>query len=126
EIVEQYLGEPVPSVGSPNQIKQVMLNLLTNAQQAMPDGGTVTVTVDVDDAWVTATVSDTGPGIEPDVLQRIFEPFFTTKRDFGGTGLGLAVSHGIAEMHGGTLLADSQAGAGATFRLGLPRHDEAL
>src|SRR5581483_7012856 len=69
EIVEQYLGEPVPSVGSPNQIKQVMLNLLTNAQQAMPDGGTVTVTVDVDDAWVTATVSDTGPGIEPDVLQ---------------------------------------------------------
>ena len=123
EIVERYLGEPAQTAGSPNQIKQVVLNLLTNAQQAMPDGGTVTVTVEVHDDWVTASVSDTGSGIEPDVLQRIFEPFFTTKRDVGGTGLGLAVSHGIAEMHGGTLLAESRPGEGATFRLRLPRHE---
>jgi PAS domain S-box-containing protein len=123
EIVEQYLGEPAETVGSPNQIKQVVLNLLTNAQQAMPDGGTVTVTVEVDDDWVTASVADDGPGIAPDVLQRIFEPFFTTKRDFGGTGLGLAVSHGIAEMHGGGLIAESPPGGGATFRLRLPRYE---
>jgi signal transduction histidine kinase len=81
------------------------------------------VTVEVDDDWVTASVADDGPGIAPDVLQRIFEPFFTTKRDFGGTGLGLAVSHGIAEMHGGGLIAESPPGGGATFRLRLPRYE---
>lgn len=125
EIVERYASEPTPSVGSPNQIKQVLLNLFTNARHALADtGGTVTVEVWPDGEWVVASVTDDGPGIAPDVLQRIFEPFFTTKRNMGGTGLGLAVSHGIAEMHGGILAARSKPGEGATFELRIPRVSE--
>jgi PAS domain S-box-containing protein len=126
EITEDYRGEPVPSIGSANQIKQVILNLITNALQAMKTtGGSITVTVVTTDAEIVTTVADTGPGIDPQSLNRIFEPFFTTKRDVGGTGLGLAVSHGIAEMHGGTLQAESVFGEGTTFTLTLPRDAEA-
>lgn len=120
EIVEHYSDEPRHVLGSPNQIKQIVLNLISNAQQAMPDGGTVTVNVRRREEEIVVEVTDTGPGIAPNVLPRIFEPFFTTKRDLGGTGLGLAVSHGIAEMHGGTLTAESEPGSGATLRLALP------
>jgi two-component system NtrC family sensor kinase len=70
------------------------------------------------------TVADDGPGIEPALLSRIFEPFFTTKRGVGGTGLGLSVSLGIAESHGGTLVASSELGAGARFTLRLPLAEE--
>ena len=66
------------------------------------------------------TVADEGPGIDPSALSRIFEPFFTTKRDLGGTGLGLSVSLGIAESHGGTLIASSELGTGARFEVRLP------
>ncbi len=88
----------------------------------MPDGGTITISVEETDGCVTATVADTGPGIPAETMQRIFEPFFTTKRDSGGTGLGLPVSVGIAESHGGSLTAASPAGGGAAFTLRLPRH----
>ena len=71
-----------------------------------------------------ATVRDDGPGIEPEVAERIFEPFFTTKRLTGGTGLGLSVSLGIAEVHGGRLTASSEPGSGATFTLCLPIVEE--
>jgi PAS domain S-box-containing protein len=124
EIVESYCGEPVQVVGSPNQIKQIVLNLISNAQQAMGDTGTVSLTVEPHEDSVTVAVSDTGPGIPQELLSRVFEPFFTTKRDLGGTGLGLAVSHGIAEMHGGRLTAESPPGEGATFCLCLPLMDE--
>jgi PAS domain S-box-containing protein len=125
EIVERYLGEPKRAIGSANQIKQVILNLITNALQAMAaTGGTITVTVESMDDWTVASVADSGPGIPPDVLNRIFEPFYTTKRDSGGTGLGLAVSHGIAEMHGGALQAESELGKGTTFTLRLPSAPE--
>jgi PAS domain S-box-containing protein len=120
EIVECYSEEPRHVLGSPNQIKQIVLNLISNAQQAMPDGGAVTVDVRRQEDEIVVEVTDTGPGIPPNVLPRIFEPFFTTKRDLGGTGLGLAVSHGIAEMHGGTLTAESDPGSGATLQLALP------
>jgi two-component system NtrC family sensor kinase len=112
------MGAPVTA--SPNQLKQIFLNLIANARQAMPNGGTVRVDVRQDGDWVTATVSDDGPGIEAAVLERIFEPFFTTKRATGGTGLGLSVSLGIAEAHGGSLTASSEPGRGATFTLRLP------
>jgi PAS domain S-box-containing protein len=106
---------------SPNQLKQVFLNLVANARQALPDGGRITIEVDSDDNDVWTSISDDGPGIPTELLGRIFEPFFTTKRETGGTGLGLAVSLGIAEAHGGTLTADSSPSGGACFTLRLPR-----
>jgi len=77
-----------------------------------------------DGEHLLAVVSDNGPGIEPTVLERIFDPFFTTKRLTGGTGLGLSVSLGIAESHGGSLTATSELGHGATFTLRLPIAEE--
>lgn len=120
ELVEEYGDGGALVSASPNQLKQIFLNLFANARQAMPVGGTVRVDVHREDEYVIATVSDDGPGVEPDVLERIFEPFYTTKRATGGTGLGLSVSLGIAEAHGGTLTATSDLGAGASFTLRLP------
>jgi two-component system NtrC family sensor kinase len=120
ELVETYDGSGAAVQASPNQLKHAVLNLIANARQAMPDGGTVRVDVRRDGDTVVASVSDDGPGIAPEAGERIFEPFFTTKRLTGGTGLGLSVSLGIAESHGGSLTLDSEPGAGATFTLRLP------
>jgi two-component system, NtrC family, sensor kinase len=123
ELVETY-GSGAEVHASPNQLKHAVLNLIANARQAMPDGGTVRVDVRRDGGSVVASVSDDGPGIAPEARDRIFEPFFTTKRLTGGTGLGLSVSLGIAQSHGGTLTVTSEPGAGATFALSLPVAEE--
>jgi len=120
ELVDDYDGSDIFVNASPNQLKQVFLNLIANARQAMPNGGTVSVDLRRTGELAIATVTDDGPGIEPEVAERIFEPFFTTKRHTGGTGLGLSVSLGIAEAHGGRLTVTSEPGAGATFTLCLP------
>jgi PAS domain S-box-containing protein len=120
DLIETYGDEPTPVVGSPNQIKQIFLNLITNASQALAGEGVVEVAVHREDEWVVATVSDNGRGIPEETLSRIFEPFFTTKRDAGGSGLGLSVSHGIAEAHGGSLAAENLPDGGARFTLRLP------
>jgi PAS domain S-box-containing protein len=120
EVIDSYNDDGALVNASPNQLKQIVLNLMANARQAMPNGGTVSVGVYRDDQHVIAVVSDDGPGIEPTVLERIFDPFFTTKRLTGGTGLGLSVSLGIAESHGGTLTAASKLGEGSAFTLRLP------
>ncbi|MFL5963831.1 MAG: ATP-binding protein [Gaiellaceae bacterium] len=124
ELVDSYDASAAPVTASPNQLKQIFLNLIANARQAMPNGGTVKVDVRQDGDWVIASVSDDGPGIESAILERVFEPFFTTKRLTGGTGLGLSVSLGIAEGHGGSLTASSEPGRGATFTLRLPLAEE--
>jgi signal transduction histidine kinase len=126
ELIDSYDGSGVLVNGSANQLKQIILNLIANARQALPDGGTVRVDVRGDGDCAVASVVDDGPGIEPVVLERIFEPFFTTKRATGGTGLGLSVSLGIAEAHGGTITAESERGRGATFTLRLPRAEAEL
>jgi signal transduction histidine kinase len=120
ELVESLPAEPVTVAGSPDQLEQVFVNLIANAEQAMPDGGVVTVEVSQEGEWAVARVSDTGPGIADDVLPRVFDPFFTTKRPGGGSGLGLSMSLGIAQMHGGDLIAESAPGEGATLTLRLP------
>jgi signal transduction histidine kinase len=112
---------------NPAQIQQVLLNLVINARQAMPDGGLLTIRVGLDPSGRTAEVRmiDTGVGIAPSDLRRIFEPFFTTKTGpdstgLGGTGLGLPVCRDIIEAHKGRLRVESRPGQGATFTLRLP------
>ena len=123
ELIDSYESTDVCVNGSANQLKQIFLNLIANARQAMPNGGTVTVSVRREGDFAVASVADDGPGMEVAVAERIFEPFFTTKRLTGGTGLGLSVSLGIAESHGGRLTVSSESGAGATFTLSLPIAD---
>jgi two-component system NtrC family sensor kinase len=125
ELVDSYEDAGALVTASPNQLKQIFLNLIANARQAMPNGGTVTIDVRTEGHFAVATVGDDGPGIAPDIVSRIFEPFFTTKRNTGGTGLGLSVSLGIAEAHGGVLTVQSEVGHGTQFSLRLPLcHDE--
>ena len=100
------------------QVRQLLLNLLRNAREAMPAGGSLRVTTRVTRGAVEIEVRDTGPGIPPDRLARIFDPFFTTKER--GTGLGLAMAQEIAQEHGGQLFCDSTPGRGTAFTLRLP------
>jgi two-component system NtrC family sensor kinase len=107
-----------------NQMKQVLLNLIHNALQAMPSGGILTVSTAAckrdERDWVTMSVKDTGVGITTKDRDRIFEPFFTTKGNVGGTGLGLSVTYGIVTDHGGTIQVDTTPGKGSTFVVWLP------
>jgi signal transduction histidine kinase len=104
------------------QLRHTIVNLLINAAEAMPDGGRLTMTTDVVEAWerehVRVTIADTGTGIPRDILGRVFNPFFTTKPD--GTGLGLAICQRIIAAHNGTLQVESELGQGTTFRVLLP------
>ena len=122
----QAVGRPHARV-DPAQIQQVLLNLVINARQAMPKGGTVRVRVAEDTTARLAelSVADTGVGIAPADLRHIFDPFFTTKHGpdaagLGGTGLGLSVCRDIVEAHHGRLAAESRVGQGTTFTLRLP------
>jgi signal transduction histidine kinase/CheY-like chemotaxis protein len=105
-------------------IEQVLTNLIVNAAQAAGAGGTVDIAVVPDGDRVRLSVSDTGPGISNDVLPRIFEPFFTTKGQGKGTGLGLPVSLGIVQQHGGQLTVENRPQGGARFTLDVPVHPD--
>jgi len=107
-----------PIAGNSEQLKQVFLNLLLNALQVMPDGGSLDVRGTAAAGRVRLEFSDSGPGIAPELHDRIFNPFYTTRS--AGTGLGLAITHRIVTAHGGRLTVQSQLGAGATFILELP------
>jgi two-component system NtrC family sensor kinase len=120
EIAERYCEEPTLVSGSANQLKQIFLHLLANAWEAMPDGGTVQLEIERRGDWVEAKVTDTGAGIPEEIRHRIFDPFFTTKRALGGTGLGLSVSLGIAQMHSGEIVPLAGSAGGTTFLLRLP------
>ncbi len=106
--------------GFPQQLVQVFTNLFVNAAQAMPEKGTLTIITAPDNDDVLITVTDTGSGIEETVLSRIFDPFYTTKAPGKGTGMGLSISFGIIERHGGTITASSKVGIGTTFEIRLP------
>jgi two-component system NtrC family sensor kinase len=109
-----------------NQIHQVILNLVHNAIQAMPDGGELFVQSLIEDredqTWLGIRVKDTGVGIKEEHLDQIFEPFFTTKPSGEGTGLGLSVSYSIISEHGGYIDVNSTKGEGAEFTIWLPTH----
>jgi len=126
--VRNELSDPIADI-DPDQIIQVLTNLYTNAQQAMPEGGDLTITLSDDPDTVTIKVADTGYGITEENMAKLFSPFFSTKAVGMGTGLGLAVSHGIVKMHKGQISAESNADraagpTGTTFTITLPRHEE--
>lgn len=115
----------VPAVaGNEAKLEQVVVNLLVNAAQAMPEGEAdvrhVRVRTESDDRTVRIQVIDDGPGIPAEVIDRVFEPFFTTKPVGEGTGLGLAICHAIVQEHGGTITIDSRMGEGTTVTVSLP------
>jgi len=134
-VVERVSADLWQVTADPLQLQQVMENLCTNARQAMPQGGTLTLTAEntqrtqrarTTNPWgkagpfVQITVADTGRGIPPDIIGRIFDPFFTTRKIGEGTGLGLSTVHGIVNGLGGVVEVESVPGHGATFRLFLP------
>jgi len=121
--IEPSLMLDLPSViGDTRQLQQVILNLITNALQAMASqgGGTLGVVTRFDTGNVILEISDTGPGIAPEARARIFEPFFTTKEEGEGTGLGLSVSYGIVNAHGGTINLAETSESGTRFVVTLP------
>jgi two-component system NtrC family sensor kinase len=117
-IKKEIESELTPVDADPLQLKQVFLNLILNAIQAMPEGGELTIKTRNVSGAIEASVSDTGIGVKEEELQKIFQPFYTTKKD--GTGLGLSISYGIVKEHGGEIYAESHAGSGTTFRIFLP------
>jgi PAS domain S-box-containing protein len=120
-----FAPEPVVVRVDPVQLEQVVMNLAVNARDAMPDGGPLTISVAADEGVAVLRVTDTGVGIEPDLLPHIFEPFFTTKPVGEGTGLGLSTVHGIVGQSGGTVRVESAPGHGASFVVRLPLAPEA-
>jgi two-component system cell cycle sensor histidine kinase/response regulator CckA len=133
--VDNIPGNLWPIMADPTQIHQVLLNLCVNARDAMPDGGTLSVSAEnalLDEvtarriegarpgAWTVLHVEDTGSGIPEEVLARIWEPFFTTKGEGKGTGLGLSTVKSIVASHNGFISLKTQTGRGTTFRVYLP------
>jgi two-component system, LuxR family, sensor kinase FixL len=117
----QELAPVLPAVHADRQhLRQVFLNLFTNALDAMPQGGTLTLRAAAAPAAVTVEVADTGVGIAPEHLPRVMEPFFTTKDEGKGTGLGLAVCRRIVQEHRGTIEISSEPGQGTRVRITLP------
>ena len=135
-VLQCHYAKNLPSVNADiGMIEQILINLIVNARDAMPQGGSIVITteaISIDAAYVEThpeaqpgefvciTVSDTGTGIYPEYLPRIFEPFFTTKEAGKGTGLGLATVYGIVKQHQGWIEVSSQLGKGTAFKIFLP------
>ena len=112
-------------VGDSDELEMALLNLVTNAIDAMPDGGDLRLAADAGDDGVRVTVTDTGGGIPPELLPRIFEPWVTTKPPGHGTGLGLSITRDVVTRLGGAIVAERVAGGGTAFTITLPLHDGA-
>jgi PAS domain S-box-containing protein len=113
---------PVFTLGDSAELREVAINLIFNAVDAMPQGGTIEAGTRVEGKTARFWIADTGGGMPPEVMARIFEPFYTTKGE-RGTGLGLSASHGIIENHGGDINVISQPGKGTRFEIILPQHE---
>jgi two-component system NtrC family sensor kinase len=119
--IKTSFNERLPKINaSKDQLRQVFLNLVANARDAMPDGGTLSVTTTADDENVKIEMADTGSGIEEEHLKKIFDSFFTTKDSVKGVGLGLSVCYGFIKDHGGDIDVKSKVGSGTTFSITFP------
>lgn len=115
------IPEGLPTIrGDMHYLQQVFINLFLNADQAMDEGGTLTIRAREEDGMMRVDVTDTGCGMDKDTQSRIFDPFFTTKPVGEGTGLGLSIIYGIIKKHGGTIKVESEPGEGTTFIVNLP------
>jgi two-component system NtrC family sensor kinase len=125
KIVRDYAEKLPPIYSDAPQLRQVVLNLLTNASHAVVKDGTITITTRPgEDGSVHLMITDTGSGIAPENLGKIFDPFFTTKPEGQGTGLGLSICHGIIQRLGGEITVQSIVGQGTTFTIILPRRPD--
>ena len=120
QVVQEYSPDLPQVLADSDHITQVLLNLLLNACQAMPEGGTTTLKLCPKGDMVELSIQDTGTGIPEDQVSKIFDPFFTTKAVGEGTGLGLTVVHGIIQENNGTIRVNSIPGQGSTFIISLP------
>ena len=119
--LDRHLSTKLPEIiGDQAHLNQVFVNLVVNAIQAMPDGGKLILKTDADKEYVSLVIEDTGIGMNKEVMGKIFDPFFTTKDINEGTGLGLAVVHGIITSHNGKIQVGSIAGRGTRFEVTLP------
>ncbi len=118
--IRTILPEGLPVVEDPVGLSQIFMNLCTNARDAMPEGGVLTIEARSERGQAIVQVADTGMGMDRETLEKCFDPFFTTKPIGKGTGLGLSTAYGIVKSHDGTISVDSTPGAGARFRLRLP------
>ena len=127
EVELELTPEELLVLGSPIQLEQVFINLLTNARDALTDAPrkTIKISSSRDENWIRIAFSDTGPGIPPEIQPRIFDPFFTTKEVGTGTGLGLSITYSILKEYGGDISVSSARGKGARFTIELPVAREA-
>jgi two-component system, NtrC family, sensor kinase len=117
--IERIWDPAIPLIiANPDHLKQVFLNLVINAIDAMPQGGDLSIRTIFDQDNVSIEFTDTGIGMPPEIQARLFEPFFTTKTQ--GSGLGLSISYGIIQEHDGQILVQSEVGKGTTFTITLP------
>jgi signal transduction histidine kinase len=123
--IDREEAAPSPVMADYKQLIQVFVNLMVNAFQAMDDGGKLTIRSVLDEGnWVKISFQDTGYGISAENMEKLFTPFFTTKDEVKGVGLGLAVSQGIIERHGGRIEVQSEEGKGSSFIVYLPAHED--
>jgi PAS domain S-box-containing protein len=120
KVRKEFAADLPPVRGNENRLQQVFFNLVLNARDAMPRGGWLTLATRAEEDAVVVEVRDTGVGIRREDIKRIYDPFFTTKGIGRGTGLGLSVSYGILQEHGGAIFVDSAPGQGTTFQVALP------
>jgi signal transduction histidine kinase len=119
--VQERYARNLPAVElDVSRMKQVFLNIINNAVYVMPNGGSLIIRTEALNGGVRIAFQDSGPGIAPEHRDRIFDPFFTTKPEVSGTGLGLSVSLGIVQSHGGTIEVQTEVGRGSTFTVALP------
>ncbi len=120
EVVKDLDSDSPKILADDSQLQQVFVNIITNAIEAMPSGGNLTVSTRKANGFIEVKISDIGRGIPKEDLPKIFDPFFTTKEVGKGTGLGLSISYGIIKKHDGKISVESEVGKGTTFNIELP------